>query len=233
MGSLNLNDLTILESVGETGIVRDGLILHLDAGNKNSYPGIGTRVFDLSGKGNHGTFNGPITWINVGGGTFSFNGSSTWISTNLNIDANPNTLCGWFLCTNVGNGVGTAVVCNDNGGWDKGWGITANQWEIHVGDNVAYSSTNVPVNNRWYFGCITYSTSNVILYINESQVYAKGSGTGATSGASAEIGRANYNAGAGSRWWPGYISNVQVYNKILTTGEITQNYNAAKWRYNL
>ena len=38
-----------------TSIVRDGLVLHLDAANKKSYPGSGTVWSDLSGNDRNGT----------------------------------------------------------------------------------------------------------------------------------------------------------------------------------
>jgi hypothetical protein len=38
-----------------TSIARDGLVLHLDAANKKSYPGTGTTWKDLNGNGNNGT----------------------------------------------------------------------------------------------------------------------------------------------------------------------------------
>src|SRR6056300_111169 len=39
-------------------IVRDGLVLHLDAANVKSYPGSGSTWFDLSGNGNNFTLAG-------------------------------------------------------------------------------------------------------------------------------------------------------------------------------
>ncbi len=41
-------------------IVTDGLVLCLDAADRNSYPGTGTTVTDLSGNSNNGTlYNSP------------------------------------------------------------------------------------------------------------------------------------------------------------------------------
>jgi prepilin-type N-terminal cleavage/methylation domain-containing protein len=57
------NKVSIQASLSERGvlvinplnIVKDGLVLHLDAGNPASYPGTGTTWFDLSGNNNNGT----------------------------------------------------------------------------------------------------------------------------------------------------------------------------------
>ena len=38
-------------------IVTDGLVLALDAADRNSYPGTGNTWFDISGNGNNGTIN--------------------------------------------------------------------------------------------------------------------------------------------------------------------------------
>ena len=49
-------------------IVQSGLVLDLDASDKNSYPGSGTTWYDLSGNKNHCTlYNGPISSTTYGG----------------------------------------------------------------------------------------------------------------------------------------------------------------------
>jgi len=61
------------------------LVLYLDAGNTNSYPGTGTTWFDLTENQNNGTITGA-TW-NSGGGYFDFDGSNDYV----NIDATANS----------------------------------------------------------------------------------------------------------------------------------------------
>ncbi len=54
-------------------IVRDGLVLNLDAGNLASYPGIGNTWTDLSGNNKNATLVGDeISYLNVNGGVFNF-----------------------------------------------------------------------------------------------------------------------------------------------------------------
>ncbi len=60
-------------------IVKDGLVLLLDAAKKDSYPGSGTLWRDVSGNGNNGTLtNGPIFNSN-NGGSVVFDGSNDYV----------------------------------------------------------------------------------------------------------------------------------------------------------
>ena len=43
-----------------TSVVRDGLVLYLDAANSKSYPGSGTTWFDLTGNNNNAILNGNV-----------------------------------------------------------------------------------------------------------------------------------------------------------------------------
>jgi len=56
-------------------IVTDGLVLCLDAADKNSYPGTGSTWYDLSGNGYHGTINGATFSNNA----FNFDGTDDYI----------------------------------------------------------------------------------------------------------------------------------------------------------
>jgi len=47
-------------------IVRDGLVLALDAGSERSYPGTGTTWYDLSGEGNDATLSNGTLWNSSG-----------------------------------------------------------------------------------------------------------------------------------------------------------------------
>jgi hypothetical protein len=53
-------------------IVTNGLVLSLDAADRNSYPGTGTSWFDMSGNGNTGTLTNGPTYSTNNGGIFGF-----------------------------------------------------------------------------------------------------------------------------------------------------------------
>ena len=53
-------------------IVRNGLVLHLDAANKKSYPGTGTAWNDLSGNSNNGSLLNGTSFNSLGYLSFAF-----------------------------------------------------------------------------------------------------------------------------------------------------------------
>lgn len=66
--------------VYNTSVVRDGLVLHLDAANTKSYPGSGTTWTDLSRNGNNATLTGsPVFTTNSLGG-LTFSTDPTWVA---------------------------------------------------------------------------------------------------------------------------------------------------------
>jgi len=72
---------TSLGRAVDTPVYNNGLVLNLDAGNANSYPGTGTTWFDLA-SGNNGTLvNGP-TYDTANGGSIVFDGVNDHVITN-------------------------------------------------------------------------------------------------------------------------------------------------------
>jgi hypothetical protein len=75
----------------QKSIVTDGLVLSLDAGNANSYPGTGTNWADLSGNGLNGTLvNGP-TYNSANLGSIVFDGTNDHVTVANNSLLNPTT----------------------------------------------------------------------------------------------------------------------------------------------
>ena len=61
-------------------IVTDGLVLHLDAADRNSYPGSGTTFTDLSGNGNNATLQNGTSYSSDNGGTLVYDGADDKIT---------------------------------------------------------------------------------------------------------------------------------------------------------
>ena len=61
-------------------IVTDGLVLCLDAADRNSYPGSGASWLDLSGNGYNGTLTNGPTFSSDNAGVFSFDGTDDHVN---------------------------------------------------------------------------------------------------------------------------------------------------------
>ena len=75
-------------------IVRNGLVLYLDAANVKSYPGSGTTWTDLSGLGNNGTLTNGPTYNGSNAGNIVLDGTNDSISTTRAITSTP-ALSNW------------------------------------------------------------------------------------------------------------------------------------------
>ncbi len=84
------------------GIVTDGLVLHLDAGNYNSYPIAGTTWYDLSGYRNNGTLVAGAVYSRDGGGSIVFDGTSDAVTSVTTIPpaGNVSVFC-WVYATTL------------------------------------------------------------------------------------------------------------------------------------
>ena len=206
-------------------VITDGLVLYLDAANTRSYPGSGTAWNDLSRSGNNGTLTNGPTFNTNNGGSIVFDGVDDYATGSLNQNPTQFTINVWTnLITN--NTVGAGVVSTN------GTGQTGNSFIfIQMGGskqfqfNNAVSST-IPTLNTWYMVTGVQTATQQSIYVNNTLAN--------TATASGSLGT-NYVV---SRRWDGLylnsrIGSVQIYNRVLSTTEITQNYNALKGRYGL
>lgn len=213
-------------------MIEDGLVLALDASDKNSYQGSGTIWNDLSGNNNNGTLtNGPIFNSN-NGGILTLDGSDDRVTLGDRPLLRPSTIthCAWVRAHSFVNWHG---IISNMSSWGTGFSM-----QIGVIQRIAlmisgqYLTTSyTPLLNTWYFICGTHDASNNnVLYVNGK----------AENSVSREI---SYNANAvteigvfytgGSLPLDGDIAMVMTYNRALSAIEILQNYNATKSRFNI
>jgi hypothetical protein len=105
---------------GTPPIVTNGLVLHLDAGSRQSYVSGSTTWIDLSGNGNNGTLTGstaPVTppiFNSNNQGTIVFNGVSSYVdcgTSNSTTFPGDLTVNCWVFPTGSTGGNGGGVVC--------------------------------------------------------------------------------------------------------------------------
>lgn len=225
-------------------VVTDGLVLYLDAANTKSYPGSGITWTDLSRSGNSSELKGP-TFNSGNGGSIVFDGTNDYVEIQNQIQfdqTDPFTLSSWVKSL---NGINELIINNENilyTGYRLNINVNAN---IEIGlrnsisDDIAIETLNRIYANTWYHIVGTYDgTSNVSgmkIYINGVE-----EDTNTISNTLTSSTLSNQKTLLGIRRLSppsdplrGNIANVQIYNRALSTIEITQNYNATKTRFGL
>jgi hypothetical protein len=211
-------------------IVRDGLVLNLDAADKNSYPGSGTAWYDLSGNGNNGTLvNGP-TFSSANGGSIVFDGSNDVISTNLvRTFSSELTVETWYRGTkatrnHLWNFYGNNLNCNFN---DSGLSLWV-YWEGGGSPAIRFTSPNFTDGNIHHLVFRHLGSVNQVYLDGQLLTPYDVLGTQTFTG----VGGSGYDM-ASTGPFSGNIYTNRVYSKALTAQEILQNYNATKTRFGL
>jgi hypothetical protein len=214
-------------------IVTNGLVLYWDIADKTSYPGTGTTVYDLSGNGNNGTITGGFTYnASTVSGVLTLNGTTGYIASSTpNLASTNYTVMGASRYNGATRGRMINATSNN---WLLGhWGAgvtpgTANYFAEGWVSNSAGSGANDTL-WRIYTGTGNIAGDSYAFYINNT-LNAGPNNAGSAGPNGITVGR--YPA-SNTEYSAGDFSFVLVYNRILSTDEFTQNYNAKKSRFGL
>ncbi len=224
-------------SVSITCFSNSGLVLHLDAANPNSYSGSGTAWNDLSGNGSNVTLSNT-SFSSANGGSIVFNGTTSYADFTANVGStNVVTVEMWVKTNSLTNPVGMYFGFGLYDAWTSGGNIGYN---TSAGDLYGVPSAqvdNLGIVGGWrhlVFVMYTGSKTNNKIYVNgEAQTMSQVYGTFNSV-------NSNFNSGNGriSSWrydlnWRMNmnVANFKVYNRELTSQEITNNFNANKSRF--
>lgn len=229
-------------------IVRSGLVLHLDAANRKSYPGTGTAWTDLSGNGNHGDIINGTTFSN---NAFLFDGTNDHVKM-----ASLNRKFAWTPSGTVGNrivSIETWVKTSDTAGciFSKPWNGSGN-YNLMMYHNSFYTridnahslSFSSIADNKWH---------HIVCIVNETQkaVYIDGllvagfvnhlivNDTPTPSEQVLPLTLMTLYPYPPGEWnepthaISGSMSVFRFYNKQLNIDEIQQNFNALRGRYGI
>ena len=215
-------------------IVEDGLVLALDAGNTQSYPGSGTTWSDLTSNSHDLTLTNGPTYSSTDGGIFDFDGTDDYATTSgsstVSINASQDfSFDAWIKIDDGGiNSISNIGDYYLSSGFVFYTAITTRNLSVYTNNALAFSSGAVTL-NAWAHVAFSRSGSTVTVYLNTSSV-----GTFTHSAALSgqfDLAISKYN-GSYSNAINGKISNAKLYiGKALTASEIQQNYNALKGRY--
>jgi hypothetical protein len=235
---LKLPDPAFLSTVtpaAAAGIITNGLLLHLDAGNTASYPGTGTTWTDLSGKGTNGTFgtgSSAPSYNSSDGGSIAFDGGDHVSVSNTNlIHRTANwTYAFWVMF----NATPTWYTLCENGSWTDSLLIRP-QYNLQIGvyamgDTSMGEFSFVPTLNIWYHHCFVRNGNFVEWYRNGSYVSSLAFSKDIQPSSNLFIGKSQHS---GSQALNGRIAVVAIYDRALSASEVTQNHDALKSRYGL
>jgi hypothetical protein len=217
-------------------IVKDGLVLYLDAGNPNSYNLSTPNVWrDISKRGNNGSLvNGPV-FDSANGGVLTLDGVDDFIEIPNSTSLNPSyvTLFCWFRFRSTGPNllIGSRSASQTGSYWLY---KDSSRILFDTYPNSGYNRqqyNTVLNNNIWYNIVATYSSSSKIIYINSVAVSTTSGGTDLTSSSTTvKIGADSVIA---PYRIPEDIGQICIYNRALSQAEITQNFNATRGRFGI
>ena len=212
-------------------IVTDGLVLCLNAADKNSYPGSGTTWADVASTNNGTLTNGP-TFNSANGGSIVFDGANDYINCGnaSNLQITVGTIGAWVKTSTPG-GSFRSIIAKQNA-----WGLFVADSVLVTYDwgNAATRSTGINIaDGTWKYVAMTFTetsgtpSNNAIVYLNGNAVLTI-TVKNLNQTVNVQIAEANFN-----QYLNGNIAAASIYNRVLSASEILQNYNAQKSRFNL
>jgi hypothetical protein len=227
-------------------IVRNGLVLALDAADRNSYIGSGTSWRDLSGNNNNGTLSNVLFVDQL---PYSFNTNATSVTdpnylTCASITfADTATYSFEFWIKNRTTPAATFHSLMGRGSTNP-WlliehlNTTGANWRPSFRENNATFNnfntiTNYNISNQWAHIIFTVDSSrNISFYLYGSLRHTVSTAVSTTFTITRILG--GYFSSVGDYYsWQGLGSICRIYNKTLSLSEILQNYNATKTRFGL
>jgi hypothetical protein len=234
-----ISSTSITSNTFSKSIVIDGLTMHLDAGNKNSYVGSGTTINDLTTNAYNGTLtNGP----SYSNGYISFDGVNDYITMGTAMDfatyTTGFTIDLWVYPTSA---AALSAI------FSSAWGTSGTQWQVYVwynsssqfgttqrysGNQNDFNTSNIfPINN-WYNVVVTSNNSICYLYVNGRDQVQSATGQINNQDASREVRLGNFKNASGVQY-TGRIATCRVYNRPLNNIEVLSNYYSQKSRFGL
>ena len=211
-------------------IVTDGLVFYVDAGNGNSYPGSGTTWSDLVGGNDVTLTNGP-TFDSANGGNINFDGSNDEAQTSSTLGLGGNSSKTFCLFVKLGS----FAAMGEKSIFEYGVTSTAAHFALETRNSSQIQFNgwyrDVIVNysdyGQWSYLTVTHDESS-----NTTSVFNNGTLLGRDTSNPLNTTDTVLKIADGRRSNSAMdLSLLQVYNRALSSTEITQNYNALKNRF--
>lgn len=223
----------IITTTPQLAPVLSGLTVYVDAGKTDSYNGSGTTWTDLSGNGNNCTLVNSPTFTSGTSGYFSLNGSNQLVRVPVGLNTTAHTIQLIVMSTpgskvkrTMWSGVNDGQTSSGTPYRDMVWdttAITTYAYDTSPSNGTVAATYNL---NQWYSFAITQASSTQQGYRDSTQTITNRTSMGATGD--------NQDIVVGTGYW-GYstmrVAAILMYNRELSSTEITQNFNYFDTRY--
>jgi len=240
-------------SLWDSSIVQSGLVMNLDASFKSSYLGSGTTWYDISGYGNNnGTLTNGVGYTASNGGALTFDGVNDYVNFGdvLDMGTKSYTINMWIRLSSTSSISQTFLSKSLSGQQNFRFSVGINNYnKLYAffqgntpGVDVAPGGTiSLPL-NTWFMATFIFDrSSSISIYYNgvndvltSSGVISQWNGLNFQSNNPFRIG--SYTAADNTTpnsMTSGSIGITQIYDRVLSQSEITQNFNATKSRFGL
>jgi hypothetical protein len=225
-----------------SNIITNGLVMYLDAADKDSYSGTGTSWDDLSGNGNNGTLtNGPVFLPSVGGGVFDLDGVDDYVSLGSGAASivqgrTALTIGIMFNMDATGTLKGLIGTLNYFCGGNLGLVASNDALEFYNDTATCYSIglSSYVTTGKWIYAVGTYDGTTTRLYGIKDGTLTQTSGTGKSG--NTNVFSSDFRVMGNQNptiFTNGKGSVAFAYNRVLSETEIVQNYDAIKLRFGL
>jgi hypothetical protein len=206
-------------------IVTSGLVLCLDAANPRSYPGTGASWRDVSGGGYIASLVSSPTYNSAG--YFVFTGTQTVTVTNPLFASQSATNQTWTVSAwlNIDDTTDQSLI-NFGIGLYPSYGTNNSLLYLNAGANDYYTYGGDIGNLGWKY--VTFRFNNATgartIYSNAANISTSGPNNTSTPVAL----NATSTIASNLR---GNLAKLEIYNRMLTDDEVTQNFNAFRGKY--
>jgi hypothetical protein len=214
-------------------IVTNGLVVNLDAAFTPSYSQSGVTWYGVGQSDYTATLTNSPTFSTSDGGTFVFDGVDDFIAGN-GVAAlgytNNYTISLWLKSV-----VGGYIFANKTAAGER-FGIANPPFGYNVISAFFYNGSSYTTvgqsfePNKWLNVVVTNQNQQLTIYVslNKSTIQPTGAGPLDPGSDGLRIGRRNRTS---EFYFTGNVSQLQIYDRVLSDSEITQNYEAMGSRY--
>ncbi len=254
-----------MSSVGNwrgPNIVKDGLVLYLNAGSPNSYyvDNFDDSLFkDISGNSYDNTLFNGVSFTSLNDGVMVLDGVDDYINKSSFISFDVNSISIWFKPTSTINSSSSIISLIQLRQNPTAQSLPDSAYYIALGsatnqltnEYITIADLSLPSNKRtgvtdggsfiggsWYNLVINWESTSYAIYINN----VKKTTVSSASGHPPKLTNSNLiylgavlgdGAATPIAYFSGSLSIIQIYNKVLSVSEMSQNYNATKTRFGL